>query len=396
MRKYTYKRPKRRKPLYRKKKGNPVLSVFLTVLLLGVLGFLGYSIGAPIMNFLESRDKVQTGEEITTPAVTEAAAPAVTEPTEEVHVTTTGVENSVSDGYSAYSIPLASMSDVNSLRSAIDEARSLGYTAAVIDMKLSGGALTYASSVELVRGSDICIYDMSAEQIAAIVKEYHMTPIARINALTDNLIPKVDKYMGYRFENQDYSWLDNKADKGGKPWISPFSDKSVQYLCDIAAEIGSAGFEEIIISDMKFFPFRKNDLKYIGSIVQSPERYRTLIMLSNAMGTAADCRTWVEVSAADILSGSCEVFRPAEDPELSYAVLYNPADFGNTAIIGGVEKVLSEMTAAEKAAAVFSEVERLSAGREITPCISSGMSESDVREVIFALVSSGYKSYVIK
>ncbi len=396
MNKYSGKKIKKRKKIYaRNRNKNTVVTLVISIIVIAVFVFLGYSVGKPIIEYFQNKDNINISE--TLPLEPETSEVGVTTTIEDEVKLTTMDEGALSEGYSALYITSDSLMSLETLRVKLEAVRSLGYSAVVVDLKAEGGNLNYKSQLPLVQNTNVCISDISASEIATIISEYHMKPIARINTLTDHLIPKVDRYMGYRFENENSAWYDNKVEKGGKPWLSPFAPKTIQYLADVAGEVSDAGFETIIICDLEFFPFRKNDFTYIGEIIQSEDRYKALLNVADAMQNAIGNTINLEVSAKSIIDGTCEAFKPTETPEIIYLVTYNSSEFKSTVKIAGEEKAIREMAESEKAVLVLNEVKSKANGREIIPCIESeSLNDTSIKDIISALVEAGYDSYVLK
>ena len=201
--------------------------------------------------------------------------------------------------------------------------------------------------------------------------KYRNIRIADINVLRDN-IAGFNKDAGFTFEGTTSSWYDNSIEKGGKPWISPFSDKTKEYLTQIATEVSSAGFDTIICSDVIFPPFRNSDLNYIGQTVKDPNRYKALINILNIFSDKSKenkIPLSLELSAKGIIEGTAEVFKLGELPKVNIIADYKTEELKDKITDNGTETILSEMTTYDKVKTVFEKVKTKTGDMEIIPCI---------------------------
>lgn len=388
---------KRSKALYgnrRKTKRRGIIAIVLTLILAAGLGFLGYSIAEPVMNFFKN-----IGQDSGTAPWTPPATSTETEASDTENTENNNPQNIKS--FTAFVIPSEALNNADTLKAAVESAKNQGYTSAVVTLKEQGGKLSYKSDVSLSVKAEASRTDgMTVKEIAEIIKASGLHATARVSVLYDNIVPKIEKPCGYLFENDTSSWYDNKPANGGKPWLSPFSEPAKAYLNDISAEISGAGFDGIICSDVIFPTFRKNDLKYIGAIVQNPNRYQALINVvnifkNNAAENGMDIS--VEIPYADILSGSAEVFKPAELVGVTVTVSCNPSELKNELTVGETVISLADKTVYDKIKLVYEQVGAKSDSAEIVPCIVKGtLSDAEMSETVKALTDLGYQKYIVK
>ena len=142
-------------------------------------------------------------------------------------------------------------------------------------------------------------------------------------------------------------------------------------------------------------------MNYIGDIVKTESRYKALVNIANIAAqtvSLTDAKAILNVSAADILNGTEEVFKPAELNYEMIAVEYVPSELPAIAVINGEEIALAELPANNKAQLIFSEIERLAGeNTEIVPVLTqSDFSQADFNETVTAVISLGCDSYLIK
>lgn len=394
--KYGKRKIRRSKSLYgnkRNAKVKSIIALIVTLIAAGVLVFLGYSIGEPLFNYIKNGAGNISSETPWTPSevVSETGESSDTSGTSET------LAIPLASGWSATELEADDLMNLDTLKSAVSEAKLAGYKAIVVPLKAEGGKVYYSTSAQIALDNpDIVSSPLSADEINAVIKNENMLSFARISVLDDNLAPKTTKSASYLFENSDSSWYDNSVENGGKPWLSPFSDTTKGYVMTIRDEVAAAGFDGIIASGVVFPNFRNSDLDYIGEIVKSPTRYKALVDTANLFSGSTPV-SMVEVSASKVIAGTEEVYKPSELSVDMIIVNVNFSEFGNTLTYGGNEVVISGMSLHDKTKAIMEGVKSTGGDAVIVPKISSSdlLNTGDAREAVTALVDMGYTMYII-
>ncbi|MBD5137838.1 MAG: hypothetical protein HDT24_00720 [Ruminococcus sp.] len=390
----------------RKRRTQKFFKVLFTIIILAALVFIGYSVGQPIYKYFSERSERGSGEETVpwTPPVmpddTEDTDSASDDP-DETSESSDKTNGEASISFSAYQLPETALVSDADLRNALESAKDSGYTAVVVTMKAKGGKIYYKTTSQMALSAEgAAAGDMYAGQIAAMIRNAGFIPIAKINLLEDHNLYGEYKTGAYRFEGSTSTWLDNAASSGGKPWLSPFDTDTQSYAAYLSNEISGAGFDSVIFDGIVFPPFRNSDLNYIGAVVKDPNKYKSLISIADIAAKAAEANNTsviVTVSAGEVLSGTSDLFKPAELTVKTVSAEYFPGELENTALINGEEIALSELTAYERAKVVFSEIKRL-AGEDITivPALrQTDFSQADFSDTISAFMDLGFDSYII-
>lgn len=397
---------KRTKNLYGSRRRNHVknaVKAIVMILVIGGIAFLGYSIGEPVLNFL--REKAQNPAPSTSSANEKSSGDVSSkaeESSSESETSSTAESNKGDNdfGFSAYEIKSESLLNMESLKAAVDQAKQQGYSAVAVVLKSPGGAVNYNTNVELAKKAYLSQSQLSAADIAKTINESGLKSVAFVGTLNDNLTPKADKTAGYTFENSQTAWYDDSPEKGGKPWLNPFSETTKSFMTEIANEVCLAGFDGVICTGVAFPPFRNTDLNYIGTLVKDPNRYTALLNIADIFKTAAantSSKVAVEISAKGLIEGTDEIFKPQMLEGFKIAVDYNPAKIGTKLVDNGSEIILTDLPAYDKAKKIFETAKAKAGGIEIIPCIEQdGANVGDVSETIRALVDLGYKNYIIK
>lgn len=160
--------------------------------------------------------------------------------------------------------------------------------AVVVPMKLEGGLLNYASNISYVAGMGICDGSLTASEIVSIAKEEGFSVYALISVLDDCQFPELHRDAGIQLADGTGRWLDNSPEKGGKPWMSPYSSKTVSYMTAMIQELENAGFSAAICQNFVYPSFYESDRNFIDVDDYFGEnRNDAMVALADAMVEAA-------------------------------------------------------------------------------------------------------------
>ena len=393
----------------KKKRLKRALRVLLGLIVIAALVFVGYSVGKPILNYLnkenENTDNVK--EPWTPPAVTSEVAGTSdtnedsTEVTAESSETVTSNEIINSTGLTAYMLSEDALSDPSQFSALLDQVKADGYTAVSVTLKAKGGKIYYSTASTMAKSDENAVVgNMPIQQIASLIKNSGLKMIAELNILEDN-----NRYGEYRdgsYHALDGStWLDTAADKGGKPWLSPFDDDTKEMVRYMANEVSAAGFDYITVSGLTFPTFRNSDLNLLGDTVKDANRYKALIELANIVQTAANehnTKTFIRTNAADIIYGRAEIFKPGDLSGYTLLIDFDPAEFSESVVYNNNEIVFSELDSSSKFKTAF-EIIKGQCGTEISviPVITeSGSNHADYDSLIAEIIGEDFESYFVK
>lgn len=394
----------------KKKRLKRALRILLGLIVIAALVFVGYSVGKPILNYLnkenENTDNVE--EPWTPPAVTSWVTETLdtsgdsTEVTVEPSETVTSPDNIInSSGLTAYMLSEDALSDPSQFSALLDHVKADGYTAVSVTLKAKGGKIYYSTASTMAKSDENAVVgNMPIQQIAYLIKNSGLKMIAELNILEDN-----NRYGEYRdgsYHALDGStWLDTAADKGGKPWLSPFDDDTKELGRYMADEVSAAGFDYITVSGLTFPTFRNSDLKLLGDTVKDANRYKALIELANIVQTTANehnTKTFIRTNAADIIYGRAEIFKPSELSGYTLLIDFDPAEFTDSVVYSNNEIVFSELDPSSKFKTAF-EIIKGQCGTEISviPVITeSGSNHADYDSLIAEIINEDFESYFVK
>lgn len=295
------------KNYYGKSPVGKAFSVGLTVLLIGGIGFIGYSVAEPIINYTKKKGD---NEIVNTQTTT------IEQATDENGDVSANGDNPAitAEQYKAYSLAPADLLSTDALKNALKRVpagENIEYVE--VPLKTGGGKIYYASSVNMAKMAGAVQNQTSLSDIVSAIETAGYKPTAYISTFNDNLIAASYPETAYVTVDDGSMWIDNNLEDGGKPWLSPFSDAAVNYNFSIVQEVSSAGFDKVICADFVFPPFRQSDIAYLGESVIASDRYMALTSAANVMYGAivnSGSSMMIEVSAAELLKGNTEILQP--------------------------------------------------------------------------------------
>lgn len=299
------------KNYYGKSGAGKAFSVGLTILLIGGLGFIGYSVAEPLVNYTKKKgdkDAVSSTSAVATSESDSATTPA------EAATGITPPQGINFEGYKGASLKPTDLISAEALELAIDRlptGQGIEYLA--VPLKVSGGAVYYSSEVFYALPARALPQTLSTEQIITAIENAGYKPAAIVSIFEDNLLPVTDGSCGYRTYISDQQWIDNDVSSGGKPWASPYSELAVSYNADIVSELSSAGFQKIICSDLVFPRFRQSDLNILDPELSTPARSMKMTAAANMLNDRIlqnGSSMFIEVSAADIIMENDDILQP--------------------------------------------------------------------------------------
>lgn len=296
--------------LYKKRKSTAKVAIetIVFVLIAGCLVFVGYSAAGPLINLwtggTDSEITNWTPDEPDTESGSGNNTDSGISDTNEMITTT----EAVSEETGTYLLSESALESSSALSSALKAAKELGFKQVLIPMKNNSGDLLYKSNVSTVKDTELVIGTMPAAQIAAAAKNIGLVPKAIIPTLLDNNAPSYVEDAGYRFADDSYFWLDAAAANGGKRWLDPFLNGTKSYYSDLARELTRAGFEEVIMSQLRFPAFIPYDQSILDGRNFTADRYTALTSLYNTVDTASGKKSAVAIDIKDVLENYGQSF----------------------------------------------------------------------------------------
>ena len=362
----------------RKSKRKQVLTIVITAVAACALGVLGFGLGKPLLEYFSGKNN-SSDSSAWTPPESEASSSEIT------------VESSSQTSSEVISEPLPEMTDVYflpedaalssaALNGALAAAKTAGAKTVAVTLKNETGNFLYNSAIKQLAERDIVTGTLSAEQICRAIKDAGFVPAAKISTLKDRLCGyKNVTDGGYRIVDSGVTWHDDRDEKGGKPWLSPFKTQTLQFIGEITEELSSAGFRHIIAVNTMYPKFHKEDIStYLSDLPLSDNNAR-LDALKNVYNSAKagaeknGAALWLEISGESVITKN----RLCTDAEI----------IADADVMASV-KLIVDYTPSETAAEVYSSAKEFSAklkaalgSAEFYVVINGGYSDAVISDV---------------
>lgn len=302
------------KNYYGKSPVGKIFSAGLTVLLIGGIVFIGYSVAEPILDLSKKKgddtpDATSASDFIEQQTDVTAQSPDVSD-----DKTGSAGDKKSKDAVSAFTLRTNDLQNETALKTALGRiTKDEGYDYVQVPLKVSGGNIYYASGVYDTYLAQAVQSSITLDEIVSSVRSAGYKPAAYISTFSDNVLPQTFPDTGYKRITDDTLWLDNDYDAGGKPWTTPYSEAVQNYLSAIVGEAAEAGFDRIVCADFVYPHFSVDDLDVLDSQISRPDRYMALTSAANMLyekAASGGSRMMLEVSAVDILAGCADVLQP--------------------------------------------------------------------------------------
>lgn len=283
--------------------------IVITVVAACGLGVLGFGLGKPLVEFFNNRNNsTASSESAWTPPSSEEAS-------SESEIPSSSEESSyvppepVRKMTDVYFLPDNAALSSASLNSALAAAKAAGAGTVAVTLKNDTGNFLYKSKIKSIEKSDVITGTLTAEQICEAVSGAGFIPTAKISTLKDSLCGS--RYVtdgGYRITGSGLTWHDNRVEKGGKPWLSPFKTQTLQFMGEITEELSAAGFKNIIAVNTMFPLFHRDDLvNYLSNLPLSDSKARqealwNVLDSAKAGAEKNGAELWVEVSGENVIA----------------------------------------------------------------------------------------------
>ncbi len=154
-------------------------------------------------------------------------------------------------GTRAIFLPAELLKDSSALADTVTAAKAAGFNAVLIELKDDEGYVMYNSAVPRAKKS---ISDNAYDLVSVVgyLKSEGLEVIGRMHSFHDHMGGKAYRPMGIYYMNENFLWLDDYPDKGGRSWLNPYSDDAAAYITDLSLEAADAGVGSIIFAGFSF------------------------------------------------------------------------------------------------------------------------------------------------
>jgi hypothetical protein len=223
----------------REKRQRSTLTALAVVGCLGIV-FIGFFVTLVLLSVSQQEPPAAD------PGVSATAAPALS--------ATQSSAASAPNKIRAITAPEAALGGGKALEKFIKDAQDAKFGTAVFVLKTADGNVLYPSALEQTKKGDILkkSYTAAKESIAA-AKSAGLRVIVRVSCFRDSTAPSVLPDAAVRYsQDSKMLWLDDYPDKGGKPWLNPFSDDAREYLLAIIREAAAMKPDAVYLTGVQF------------------------------------------------------------------------------------------------------------------------------------------------
>lgn len=198
----------------------------------------------------------------------------------------------------------------NEAKKFAENAVSKGINSVVVDLKRADGTIVYPTSVAAAKEINAAqgAKDNFSEILSAL-REGGVKVIGVINCFNDPLMASEKSEMAVHYNNTDMLWLDNSREKGGKPWLNPYSQDACNYLIEIIKETVTLPVDRIILSGVQFPSGYSLDLATYEGEETGESRNQTLVsFIEQAESTAGEGKIIVSMTGDGAINGSADLY----------------------------------------------------------------------------------------
>lgn len=244
---------KRHKRIYRRSAGSILARVAVIVAAVAVLFGLGWALYGPVSDWISQKQKEPTQQQEMVPGAS-ASEPAAQPQQQEPAPPAAEPEqpSELTSSKTAY-LNNQTVADPQAFSQALQQAAEQGYDSILFDLKSQDGTVHYTIDYnEPVNARVTAEHPIDLQQTAQQILDAGLMPVASIYTFHDNIYPLADNSASTYYMDSDVLWVDDAPDKGGKPWIDPFTQSGQDYIRHIIDDAIEAGFQKIILQEVQF------------------------------------------------------------------------------------------------------------------------------------------------
>ncbi len=382
--------------------------MLFSVIAVCILGFVGWSIYNPVMEYLsQGRPELPSSS-----SVPPASSGTLSEQPQEQE-TQPPAEPVPDEPLRAIYIPPDMAADSERLQNTLSAFSGSGINAVMIDLKDTSGNLLYRSQLETAEQArnykEGSTFDLKS--FCSRLAAQKLSVIGRVNAFLDPMSSRYLPGAGIEYLNSGVLWLDNSPEAGGQPWLNPYSEAAQSYLTDIVAEAASMGVSHILLDNVTF-PVGYG-LEYAGYGADAATVTQSEILarfVDQAEQAAADegASLSLYVSGIGALGGLDQYFggSPFDVANQNIVLGVMPAQFGDGYAIGSFSVQQPVLDPSGTVGALLQAVTGSLSGKDVTGLVQAYSAPytiensytytiQDINAQIEALRENGIEQYIL-
>lgn len=240
------KKIKRYGSIYKKRRRFSPWKIALFVVLIAACFFVGFSIYDPVIDFLQGG-----GSSSSEPSSQPGPAPSSSN-SSSGSPSSDSSEPIKSQGTVALYMPAETLTDSSKLDAFIKMAKEKNANAVLVELKDETGALYYQSAVEAAKTA-VSPNAVSLPEAVKKLSEGGLTPMGYLHAFKDATASRANVGMAVQYRTANGGlWLDNYANRGGKPWLNPNAEAAREYISALCSEVAGTGIKQIVLDSVQF------------------------------------------------------------------------------------------------------------------------------------------------
>lgn len=319
--------------LYNKKKNRKkqVAAIIITAAAACALCILGYGIGKPLMDYFRNRDSIISSSTMWTPEGSEALESSSDASSAPVQSSSSAPVEQPKPAMTkaAYFLSEEAALSSTALNSEISAAKAAGHSVIVVTLKDGDGMFLYKTAIEKVQTKGT----LTASQIASEIEKAGLIPAAMISTLKDKT-NGVALGCCYKFEG-GATWLDGRPGVG-KTWLSPFDEKTGEFVKAITSELSEAGFKRIVAVDTMYPSFYSMDISENLAHLPLSDRTKRAEALWNVIASAkegcGEAELYIEMDGSKLIASRKDgtnaemAFTPERLKTANLIIDYSPSE----------------------------------------------------------------------
>lgn len=201
-------------------------------------------------------------------------------------------------------------SDSEAAKKFAESAAAKGINSAVVDIKKSDGTIVYPTAVTTAQDAEAAVGAIeNFSEILSALKDGGLDVIGVVNCFNDPLMARAKSDMAVHYNNTNVIWLDNSLEKGGKPWLNPYSQDAQNYLIDIVKEVAAMPVDRIILAGVQFPSGYSLDLATYDGEETGDSRNQTLAsFIEQIEKTVGEEKIIVSMTGDGAINGSADLY----------------------------------------------------------------------------------------
>lgn len=201
-------------------------------------------------------------------------------------------------------------SDSEAAKKFAESAAAKGINSAVVDIKKSDGTIVYPTAVTTAQDAEADVGAIeNFSEILSALKDGGLNVIGVVNCFNDPLMARAKSDMAVHYNNTNVIWLDNSLEKGGKPWLNPYSQDAQNYLIDIVKEVAAMPVDRIILAGVQFPSGYSLDLATYDGEETGDSRNQTLAsFIEQIEKTVGEEKIIVSMTGDGAINGSADLY----------------------------------------------------------------------------------------